>query len=730
MPVAATISQLSHAAAAASFALLGVILLLRRAPTTVRLAVVLAAFLTAFWAFGHLIVVQFGAEAFPVSRFETLRTAAWVGVLLLLQRRSLGLASNPQHSFMIALGFGFLVSLQLLLSIMFQVQVVNLPLALQPPTALLMVASRLVMAIAGLVLLHNLFVNSGRDGGVSFRLFAVALGVIFVYDLNLYTLQFLTGHVNHTLHDIRGAVDALAVPLIWLAMRHDGDGRFQLSRRAAFQTVSFSIIGTYLIAMSLLSYGLKMTGGNWGTLLQVTFIVVTLIAGSLVALSPRVRAELRVRIARNFYRYRYDYRVEWLNFIDKIDADKRDLRDAPFRERLIEAIADVLDCPGGALFEPTDAGDYAETARWGWSGLDVGNIAAGSALLLFFNDSGRIVEFDRLRRESAGPGGADRTHGSHGILKLPEWAAADRAIWLGVPLVHRARLTGVLLLHRSLATHELNWEDFDLLRTLGRQGASYLQEARNQARLDEARSFEEYNRRFAFVMHDIKNVVSQLGLMARNARRHADNPEFQADMLATLDESVAKMRDLLQLMGRETAAPGEAGRAAVAPLDLAQLLTTVAAQLRRQHPALTLAGAEAPCPLMGDAARLEAMFTHLVQNAIDASTAEAPVAIELEPAPDRVRVRIHDQGHGMSADFIRNELFRPFRSTKGGGFGIGAYEAREIVRAHDGFLEVRSAVGAGTTFVISLPVPAAQPAPIAPPIPTSPPTSTDKGIPA
>jgi putative PEP-CTERM system histidine kinase len=705
-----TIGQLSHLVAAVAFTMLGLALALRRAPTGVRLAVALAAFITAFWAAGAVIAGHYGLETFPwLSRLETLRTAAWIGVLLILQRRSLGLANSPQQSFAVALALGFLVALQLALDVMFQFGTSALPLNDQHPGALLFIASRLVLAISGLVLLHNLYVNSGNDGGLSFRLFAVGLGVIFAYDLNLYTLHFLIGEPNLSLLGIRGAVNALAAPLIYLALRRQGDARFHLSRQAAFQTVSFSMIGLYLIAMSILAYGLKMTGGDWGQLLQVTFLAITLIAGALVVLSPRFRAELKVRIARNFYRYRYDYRVEWLRFIDKIDAPSR-AGQAPFRERLIEAIATVLDCPGGALLEPSDAGGFQQTARWGWPTLDAPHIADSSAILLFFNESARIVAFDQLREDAADTGHRARM-GSHGHLRLPDWAAADRSIWLAVPLIHREQLIAILLLERSLAARDLNWEDFDLLRTLGRQGASYLAEAETQARLDEARSFDEYNRRFAFVMHDVKNVVSQLGLVARNAERHADKPEFRADMVATLNMSVAKMTDLLSLMGRESGGRDGGGRLPGAPApgqtaDIARLLTVVAAAVRRQHTALDLDGAENPVILPGDASRLEAMLTHLVQNAADASAPDAPIRLTLETgvgADAEVRITIADSGHGMSPSFIRDELFKPFRSTKDGGFGIGAFEAREIVRAHGGRLEVESRPGEGTRFTIHLP---------------------------
>ncbi|WP_199556043.1 XrtA/PEP-CTERM system histidine kinase PrsK [Sandaracinobacteroides hominis] len=710
-----TIGLLSHLVAAIAFAMLGLALVLKRVPTGVRLAVALAAFITAFWAGGHVMAAAYGPETVPwLSRLETVRTAGWIGVLLLLQRRSLGFTERPSQSFAVAMGMGFIIALQLALDIMFQYGSQDGQMAEQAPGMLLFVACRLILSISGLVLLHNLYVNSDNSGGLSFRLFAVGLGVIFAYDLNLYTLHFLLGEPNAALLGIRGAVNAMAAPLIYLSLRQDTTGRLHLSRQAAFQTVSFSIIGLYLIAMSFLAYGLKMTGGNWGELLQVTFLSVTLIAGALVALSPRVRAELKVRISRNFYRYRYDYRVEWLRFIDKIDAEPSRAAGrgaptpvfTPFRERLIEAIATVLDCPGGALLEPSDAGGYQYSSRWRWPDMEPPEVAEGAALTLFFLETGRIADFDQLRAEATGTA----TRGSHGSLRLPAWAAEDRSIWLAVPLVHREALTGILLLERSLAARDLNWEDYDLLRTLGRQGASYLAEAETQAQLDEAKRFEEYNRRFAFVMHDVKNVVSQLALVARNAERHSDNPEFRADMIATLNGSVGKMQDLLKLMGRETEGLGSSDQPLEGQADIARVLTIVAAALRRQHGALELVGADEPISVPGDGERIEAMLTHLVQNAIDASAPEAVVRLSVEARPAEVRIRIADQGHGMSKSFIRDELFKPFRSTKDGGFGIGAFEAREIARAHGGRLEVESRAGEGTSFTVILPRQASAPA--------------------
>ncbi len=672
-------------------------LLLRRGPTGLRLMVAVASMLTAVWA--ALATSQaFGLGSPVLNQFGTLHTAAWITVLLVLQRRSLGLDMQPTSSFIVAAGLGFLVTLLLVLDLGVQLSAAGSP---SPSLLLLFVTSRLILAIFGLVLLHNLYANSDNAYDLNFRLLAVGIGILFAYDLNFYTLQFLTGQPNATLHNLRGAAFTLAVPFIYLGMRGDSASRITLSRRAAFHTVSFSIIGIYLILMSLLSYGLRLTGGNWGELLQILFITIALALGTLILLSPRFRAELKVRISRNFYRYRYDYRVEWLRFIDMIDAQSDSL--LPFRERLIQAFANVLDSPGGALIEPDAQGSFHLTSRWSWPTLaQFPPLPPDAPVIHFLYTRGLVVDFDRLR---AGHHSLESLtvadSGPDTPPSLLSLALHNPDIWLAVPVIHGNQLRAVLVLERSIVRRDLNWEDYDLLRTLGRQGGSYLAEADTLAQLEEARSFEEYNRRFAFVMHDVKNVVSQLALVARNAQRHADNPAFRADMVTTLNSSVTKMTDLLNLMSGKSspAAAATPGTSA----DIARILTTVIAALRRQFAAIELDGAEASLMIEGDPQRLDALFTHLIQNAIDASTPDAPIRVALAADTGWVTVRVEDHGHGMSQAFIRDELFRPFHSTKDGGFGIGTYEAREIARHHGGQLDVTSTPGEGTTFTVRLP---------------------------
>jgi putative PEP-CTERM system histidine kinase len=688
----------SHALAAAAYLLLAVALFRKTQGQPLIRWVAFAALATALWAAAHSFSHLVRAPLHPwLGLLGTLRVATWLATLLFVLQGPLGLAQRPRSTFLLAAGLGFTLALKTAIELSFGYSDLVRPLAGDSTVGLVHVATQLVLRISGLVLLHNIYVSSiGRDGP-AIRFFAIGVGVLFAYDLNLYTLGFLLGELSPALIDIRGAAFTMAVPLFYLAFRSHRPERFMLSREAAFNTISFSVIGLYLIFMSLLAYGLRLAGGDWGVLLQVTFLTATLIAGALLALSQRFRAELRLRISRNFYRYRYDYRTQWLNFLAKLNrAEDATGGREPLAERIIEATATVLDCPGGALYEPDSSGRFQQTARWNWSTLDLPQLGDALTVECLTNrtegERGPILDFDKLRERS-----------SDDALPCPLFAADDRSIWLGVPLVHRGRIVALLLLERSPVVKDLNWEDHDLLRTLGQQSASYLAEAASQKALDEARSFDEYNRRFAFVMHDLKNMVSQLALVSRNAKRHLDKPEFREDLVATLEASVAKMTDMLALLGnragdRPAAAPGGA------TVDLTELVALVAATLRRQHPAIEVEQGVSSLPVEGDHPRLEAMITHLVQNAIDASHREAVVRLRLQRDGDQARLEVEDRGHGMSPGFVRDELFRPFRSTKADGFGIGAYEAREIVRAHGGTLEVTSRPGEGSCFRVRLPL--------------------------
>ncbi|HUQ13514.1 MAG TPA: ATP-binding protein, partial [Novosphingobium sp.] len=179
------------------------------------------------------------------------------------------------------------------------------------------------------------------------------------------------------------------------------------------------------------------------------------------------------------------------------------------------------------------------------------------------------------------------------------------------------------------------------------------------------------------------------------------NPDFRADMLVTLRNSAEKLQALLARLSRY----GASALDRLEELDPRDVVRAVAAAGATQHPVIV--GECQDCRVIGNRETLEQVLTHLVQNAIDASAPDRPVTIRVSSSGLHCAIEVADTGAGMSADFVRNRLFKPFVSTKPGGFGIGAFEARELVRAMQGRLDVESREGLGSRFTVRLPIAAA-----------------------
>ena len=132
------------------------------------------------------------------------------------------------------------------------------------------------------------------------------------------------------------------------------------------------------------------------------------------------------------------------------------------------------------------------------------------------------------------------------------------------------------------------------------------------------------------------------------------------------------------------------------------MLARIAARYAAQHEVVVVE--RVPCQVLADRDALEQALVHLVQNAIEASSEATPVFLDLRVDEPHAIVEIIDSGTGMSPEFIRTRLFKPFHSSKPGGFGIGAFEARELIRAMGGRLDVESREGLGTRFRLHLPI--------------------------
>jgi putative PEP-CTERM system histidine kinase len=503
-----------------------------------------------------------------------------------------------------------------------------------------------------------------------------------------------------------------------------------VSRQVVFYTTSFLVIGAYLLIMAAGGYLIVLYGGTWGRVAQLVFFAGAGVVLLVLMSSAGLRRRLRVFLSKHFYRNKYDYRIEWLRFIDTLS--RRDVQ-SDVRGNAVRSIAQIIGSAGGVLYLPSEA-DAAFVAVAGWPAqafprAACPKVGAEEDLPLFLQRRQWVVD---LREYSVAPD-------VYQNMAMPAFPDGEHRLRLIVPLVLGEQLLGFVLLADPPPPFETTYEDRDLLKTVGRDVAMHLAQHEADRQLAESRQFEAYHRLTAFVMHDLKNLAAQLSMVVSNADRHRRNPEFVDDAISTIAHSAERMQRLIeQLQGREV-------QASVRRVNLAEVAREACTRCAVRPPVPALVTAAAEVPVRADPERLGMMVEHVIRNAQEATAASGQVRVEvalerdseIDPSgatgtfqvlqlnhwpasadselpagsvevprgPSDVAVlTVTDTGSGMTAEFIKERLFRPFDTTKGSkGMGIGAYQVREYVQSLGGRIVVRSAPGAGTTITLRLP---------------------------
>lgn len=671
-----------YALAAALFTALAIATSRRSYDSRAKVPLVIALSLTALWALNAVVGTSAGvASTISGGIAETMRNAAWLAVLWALLHDSGTNAPLPRGALPVVLALILALVTQLALDL-FTVESAGLT----PSMLVLLHASwllRAVFALGTIILLHGLFARLARDGAGQIGWLGCALTVMWAFEFNHYVLAWFSDGRVLAVGLMRGIVMVLMTPFILLGTASGERRAIAFSRRATYHVATFAIGALYALALLAMIMLVRTVDDPATRLVQIGAIFALSVIALVLLPSAAFRAWLRVKIAKHLFVHRYDYRHEWMRFADAMGT----AGDLPLY-RAVRAVAEAVSSPAAILLLRREDGALASAADWDWA-EGAANAVIDDAQFLHRLESTPQWIVD-VAREATVPAPAS---------VLPEWLARDQRAWALVPLVHGGRLIGAVLIARPITRIGLDWEDLDMLRVVGRQLAVTLSERQHQHALAEAQRFEEFNRRFAFILHDIKNVVSQISLLASNAERHAENPAFRADMVLTLRETADRMNDLISRLAR----PDQMRAVEGGGCDLAKVARDIAATgLARGRVVVT---GEDPLFVRGDAGQLAQAIGHLVQNAVDATPTDgAPVQMALSRADDAARLDIVDEGCGMSTDFLANGLFRPFASTKSNGFGLGAHEARALINAMDGRIDVVSREGQGTRFTISLPL--------------------------
>jgi putative PEP-CTERM system histidine kinase len=673
----------SYLAAALAFLLLSVLMLTiwRGRPHSAGL--IIACITTALWSAATAYQTLAGNFfSLPIVLLELLRNTGWCIFLLSLLghfEKATSLSRSIGSSSLLLVGG---LVLALLGAIIYSYSTSNGVFGTLSLTAGAM--GGVAAAVLGMLLVEHLFRNATPQQRWGIKFACLGIGGLFAYDFYLYSDAMLFRAINMPVWAARGLINALVVPLI--AISASRSRRWQssiaVSRRLLFHSAALFGAAIYLLAMAGAGYYLRFFGGSWGIVMQVAFLFGALIVLATVMFSGTFRSWLKVFISKHFYAYSYDYREEWIRLTRMLSEKGPGLG-----ERTVQAVAELVESPGGALWTRRESGNCEPAGHWNMYRSDDVE-PANSSLCEFLERKQWVIDLQECRSHPK----------KYDDLVIPDWLDRLPKAWLVVPLIVHGRLFGFVVLAKARSAVQLNWEVLDLLKIAGSQAGSYLAQNESANALMVARQFESFNRMSTFVVHDLKNLVSQLSLMMSNAERHKDSPEFQQDMLETVDHSVEKMKLLLHKLARGISVD------APAPVQLDQLLTQVVASKAAFTPKPGLHIGDSGLMVFANSARLDRVIGHLVQNAIEATGRDGKVMLRLNRDSESAVIEISDTGQGMSEEFIRERLFKPFESTKSAGMGIGVFETREYVHELGGTVEVSSSPSAGTTFKLTLPL--------------------------
>jgi putative PEP-CTERM system histidine kinase len=678
-----TIAAWSYGFAAVGFAALALQSVFGLRRSMPALALFVAVLSSAVWgALGWAFAVTQQPMLLIVAGIaDVLRIGAWYGFLLLLIFRPRTAGDPSQGRWLAATAVGLVIA-----GLVAQVMRAAGFDALGDAGRFALLDS-LGMAVFALVLVETLLRNLPADSRWSVKPLCIGLIGAFVFDIYLYAEALLFNRIDTDAFSVRGLVHALVVPLagVTAARSRDWTSKVTLSRQIVFHSAALAASGIYLLFVAAAGYYVRFFGGAWGRAFQVALLFAGLLLLGMLAQSGSMRAKLKVLISKHFFSYRYDYREEWLRFTQTLSACDGQ---SALGQQIIRGLADMVESPSGALWQRDAAGShYAQRARWNMPASAAIEETDG-ALSRFLAESGWVVNLDEYRS----------VPGRYGELRLPAWLSDVPNAWLIVPLASSEELIGFVILATPRTRVDVNWEVNDLFKTAGRQAASFLGQMQATEALLETRKFDAFNRMSAFVVHDLKNIVAQLSLMLKNAQRHKSNPEFQQDMLMTVAHATDRMKQLMMQL-REGTTPVDAPRG----VDLGETIRRIERAKMGQEPVPELHLQEALIA-KGHEDRIERVIGHLVQNAIDATAKNGRVWIRLEREGENAMVEVGDTGTGMTTEFIRERLFKPFQTTKQAGMGIGAYESYQYVQELGGTILVESTVNAGTRMRVILPL--------------------------
>jgi putative PEP-CTERM system histidine kinase len=481
-------------------------------------------------------------------------------------------------------------------------------------------------------------------------------------------------------------------------------GHFEVSvypsHSVLYKSITVMLAGTYLVLVGLLANLASWAGGDGFFTIKAFLILVALVFLTLVLLSDRFRVHTKRFVSRHFQRPLYDYRRVWKTFTEGTARRVEQGELCGAISKLISEIFQALSVTVWLVDERREklvftASTSLSEAKAGYLKLEAPDC---QEVVSRFSKVPEPVDIDSSKEAWASA--LRRLHPD-------EFRQGHRTC---VPMIGGGELLGLIMVGDRVGGLPLSAQDLDLLKSVSDQAGAGILNIQLSQRLAQAKQLEAFQAMSAFFVHDLKNTASTLSLMLQNLPIHFNDPQFREDALRGISKTVDHINGLISRLSVL-----RRGLTVEPVLTDINEIVKEAARCLESGPGVELTknlGALPPVPI--DPSQMQNVITNLLLNARDAVEAGGRIQVETQQRNGSVVLSVADNGCGMSPEFVRGSLFRPFQTTKKKGIGIGMFQCKMIVEAHRGRIEVDSEPGKGTTFRVVLPVheaasPASQP---------------------
>lgn len=549
----------------------------------------------------------------------------------------------------------------------------------------------LIVAVAALLQLERTFAAS--VGTIRWRLKFMIFGAGAILAARLFTGSqiLITRRLDPALDGFTAGSVLLGAFLILRALRRSEGAPPSVypSQEVLRGSVTLLLAGIYLLLLgAAASTTLRIAGP--AAFAPVAFVsLVGLLGLAVAAHSERARWRLKRLLSRHFHRPLHDARAVWLRLTAATSrcADPTSLGRAV--ASLVTTEFHALSVAVWLVDPRRESLDLvASTAGPAADGPgEPPSALAAAPLAAHFNVHPGALELEEARGSCA-----------ESLRSANPTIFARRPHRVAVPITDHGEFLGVIVLGDRVDGSPFMPGDVEMLECVANQMAASLQGLRLSQSLAEARQLEAFQGMAAFFIHDLKNASFLLSLMLQNLTEHFDKPAFRADALRSVSQACAHLNDLIRRLGslREglRIEPGET--------DLNDVVSAALREVPRQE-TVALEAELAPLPrIRADRAQLRKVVTNLLLNATEAVAGDGRIRIATGAEDGWAVLTVGDNGCGMSERFVSDSLFRPFRTTKPSGLGIGMFQSRSIVEAHGGRITVQSRPGEGTVFRIFL----------------------------